>query len=130
MSTATKTITASKPKAKRNWQAILTFAFGKLSENILDMVVTIASVSITLAVSWQIAPEATAQYSGFIIAAYLLILFRRITQDFDDAYTLDELGERVDLLIDLAKASHRIQRNEDLDPEEESDLQRRMQSIM
>lgn len=130
MSTATKTIVTNKPAVVRNWQSILTFAFEKLSENILDMVVTVASVSITLAVSWQIAPEATSMYSGFIIAVYLLILFRRIVQDFDESYTLDELGERVDLLIDITKATHRIQRNEYIDVEEENDLERRIQSIM
>jgi len=128
MSTATKTISTNKP-APRNWQAILTFSFEKLSENILDMIVTIASVSITLAVSWQIAPEATSMYSGFIIAVYLLILFRRIVQDFDESYTLDELGEKLKLMQDMLEQVRRIQLNEYIDVGEINELDRRMNAI-
>jgi len=127
MATTTNVLKVSKPV--RNWQAILTFAFNKLGENILDMVITIASVSITLAVSWQIAPDATMEYSGFIVAIYLLILFRRIVQDFDDAYTLDEIGEQVKLVKDMLEQLRRIQLNEYVDVDEINELERRMTQL-
>jgi hypothetical protein len=126
---ANKTTTIGKPiAARRNWKAILVFTFAKLGENINDMIVTIAAVSMLLAYLLITNPVAAINYGGYIIAVYMLILFRRIVQDFDDSYTNDEIGQRVDLMLDILKEVYRRQRAEGT--LSDSDFEERLNSIL
>lgn len=123
-----KTTTTGKPIARRHWKGILVFVFEKLGENINDMIVTVASVSMLLAYLFITNPVAAVQYGGYIIAVYMLILFRRIVQDFDDSYTNDEIGQRVDLMLDILKEVYRRQRAEGMLTD--SDFEERLNSVM
>jgi len=73
-------------------------------------------------------PDAAIAYGGYIIAVYMLILFRRIVHDFDESYTIDELGARIDLLLRIQQELYRRVRDESqLD---DSDLEARLNSLL
>jgi hypothetical protein len=90
--TTAKTLTAIK---STNWKAFIATTLQKFSENILDMVITIAACSMCLAYLLITQPIAAVEYGGFVIGIFLMFLLRRIVQDFDEAWTSDEIGDRV-----------------------------------
>lgn len=93
MTTTTKVLAPA--RTAPNWKSFFAVALQKISENILDMVITIAALSILLAYLLLTQPLAAVEYGGYIMAIYLMILFRRIVQDFDESWTPDEIGDRV-----------------------------------
>lgn len=89
---------ASQVKAISNtqtWKQFTSFALTKISENVLDMVVNIATVGMLLSYLLLTQPVAAYEYGGFIVAIFICLLFLRLVQDFDDSYTNDELAERI-----------------------------------
>jgi len=128
MSTATNKLTATPAAPRRNWKAFLVFVFEKLGENINDMIVTVAALAMLLAYLLLTVPEMAIANSGYIIAGYMLILFLRIVHDFDDSYTNDELGTRLDLILDFQREIYRRQRDETSVPA--SDLEERLDSLL
>lgn len=113
---------------RRGWQMFTAFILEKIGENIRDMVVTIAALGMLLAYLFITTPEVAVEYSGYIIAVYMIILFRRIVHDFDESYTNDELGKRLDLILDFQKEIYRRQRDEG--QLEDTDLEERLNSLI
>lgn len=128
MTTLTKKITTTPTAPRRNWQMFIAFILEKIGENIRDMVVTIAALGMLLAYLFITVPDVAIEYSGYIIAVYMIILFRRIVHDFDESYTNDELGKRLDLILDFQKEIYRRQRDES--QLEDSDLEERLNSLI
>jgi len=126
---ASKKLAVNQPQApRRNWQMFIAFILEKIGENIRDMVVTIAALGMLLAYLFITEPDVAVEYSGYIIAVYMIILFRRIVHDFDESYTNDELGKRLDLILDFQKEIYRRQRDESqLD---DNDLEERLNSLI
>jgi len=114
-------------KTRINWRTFAANFTAKASENILDMVITIATVGMLLAYISATQPLAAVEYGGYIIAVYLLILFLRIVQDFDESYTNDELGTRLDLLVEM---TNRVYQQMDDDPMNDDDFRDRINSVM
>jgi len=126
---ANKTLTIGTPAAPaRSWKSLIVFVLQKIGENVNDMIVTVATVGMLLAYLLITNPSAAIDYSGYIIAIYMLILFLRIVHDFDESYTNDELGARLDLILDFQREIYRRQRDETSIPD--SDLEERLNSLM
>lgn len=126
---ASKKLAINEPQApRRGWQMFTAFILEKIGENIRDMVVTIAALGMLLAYLFITTPEVAVEYSGYIIAVYMIILFRRIVHDFDASYTNDELGKRLDLILDFQKEIYRRQRDEG--QLEDTDLEERLNSLI
>ena len=106
----------------------LVFIIEKIGENVLDMVVTVLTLGIMLAYLLITVPEIAVAYSGYIIAIYMLILLIRIVHDFDDDYTNQELGARLDLILDFQKEMWRRQRDES--ELSDTDLEERLNALM
>ena len=115
-------------KPQRGWKMYLVFLTEKIGENILDMIVTVATLGILLAYLLITVPEIAVDYSGYIIAVYMLILMIRIVHDFDDDYTNQELGTRLDLILDFQKEMWRRQRDES--QLNDTDLEERLNALM
>lgn len=128
MTTLVKKISNQPQAPRRNWQMFTAFILEKIGENIRDMVVTIAALGMLLAYLFITTPEVAVEYSGYIIAVYMIILFRRIVHDFDESYTNDELGKRLDLILDFQKEIYRRQRDEG--QLEDTDLEERLNSLI
>jgi len=123
---ASKTLNVRKPT--RNWQAFTAFVLEKIGENVLDMVITIASLGILLAYLLISVPEMAIAYGGYITLIYLLVLILRIVHDFDESYTLDELGKRLDLMLEYQRAIHdRVRDEGELD---DSEMERRLRETL
>lgn len=115
-------------KPQRDWKMFIVFITEKIGENILDMIVTVATLGILLAYLLITVPEIAVDYSGYIIAVYMLILMIRIVHDFDDDYTNQELGARLDLILDFQKEMWRRQRD---DSElSDTDLEERLNALL
>ena len=112
----------------RGWKMFLVFIIEKIGENVLDMVVTVLTLGIMLAYLLITVPEIAVAYSGYIIAIYMLILLIRIVHDFDDDYTNQELGARLDLILDFQKEMWRRQRDES--ELSDTDLEERLNALM
>jgi hypothetical protein len=128
MTTLAKKITTQPQAPRRNWKMFTAFILEKIGENIQDMVITIAALGMLLAYLFITVPDVTVEYSGYIIAVYLIILFRRIVHDFDESYTLDELGDRIDLILRIQQELYRRVREEG--SLTDSDLEERLNSLM
>jgi len=128
MTTIAKKIQSTPQAPRRNWQMFIAFILEKITENIQDLIVTIAALGMLLAYLFITVPDAAIAYGGYIIAVYMLILFRRIVHDFDESYTIDELGARIDLLLRIQQELYRRVRDESqLD---DSDLEARLNSLL
>lgn len=92
------TIKLATPKSKTNWINFAEIAAAKIGENIIDMVITIAACGMLLAYLFMTQPLAAYEYSGYIIAVHVLILLLRLVHDFDDSWTIEEVGDRVVVL--------------------------------
>lgn len=82
-------------KTATNWKHFTSTAMQKIGENIMDMVLTVATCGMLIAYLGATQPLGAIEYSGYIIGIYLLILLRRIVHDFDDSWTIEEVGDRV-----------------------------------
>lgn len=82
-------------KSATNWKHFTSTAMQKISENIMDMVLTVAACGMLIAYLNVTQPIAAIEYSGYIIAVHVLILLRRLVHDFDDSWTIEEVGDRV-----------------------------------
>ena len=126
---ASKKLAVNQPQApRRNWQMFIALFLEKIGENIGEMVVTIAALGMLLAYLFITVTDVAVEYSGYIIAVYMIILFRRIVHDFDESYTNDELGKRLDLILDFQKEIYRRQRDEG--QLEDTDLEERLNSLI
>jgi hypothetical protein len=110
MATLTKTGTVNKDRT--NWREFWSAFFGKVAENIMDMIVTVATVGVTLAYLATTQPLAFFEYAGFIIWIFFCLLALRIVHDFDDSYTNDELGQRLETILDITKDLYRATSND------------------
>lgn len=95
MATTVTSIRTARPKNKIDWSQFAKFTITKLAENIYDMVITIVVLGLLLSALLITQPEMAVEYGGYIIILYVLLLARRIVQDFDDNWTIDEIGERL-----------------------------------
>jgi len=109
--TITKQISTPK-QIKTDWKKFTRFTITKIAENVYDMILTIVTLGMTLSYLFLTVPEMAVEYSGYIIVAFVLILVRRIVQDFDENYTLDEIGKQNEIIIEYLQDLHRIQRAE------------------
>ena len=116
-------------KRQINWKEISKFSLIKFTENTYDMIVTIVILALLLSYLLITQPQAAIQYSGYIIIFYVLMLTRRVVQDFDDAYTNDEIGERIDLVLDVVKEMHRMLRNENISEDDVTDIEERLNAM-
>jgi hypothetical protein len=88
--------TITKPVIKFDVKDFTQKAFGKISDSIGDMIVTVAITGITLAYMFSIIhPVYASTIPGMYLAAMIVQLFIRIVHRFDESYTTDELAERV-----------------------------------
>lgn len=93
---ATLTLKLKERMSKTNVDEFIEVAFGKLSESISDMIVTIAVTAMTLTWLGLVGnPILVNLIAGYYIAAMLVALLIRIVQKFDDSYTTNELADRV-----------------------------------
>ena len=130
---ASKKLSVNTPQAPRkNFAWTIAGILEIIGENILDMVVTIASLGMLLAYLFVTVPEVTIEYAGYIIWIYLIIMLLRIVHDFDESYTTDEVGKLVRLLIYyVSDMNSRIRSIDGLSVEEmpESELEIRFKSF-
>lgn len=110
MATQAKQLTAA--KSKTDWNQFAKFTLTKLTENVYDMVITIVVLALLLSYLLLTQPEAAVAYGGYIIVLYVLILVRRVVQDFDEHYTLDEIGKQNEIITEYLRDLHRMQRAE------------------
>ena len=96
MTTTTNKLTVT--KGRFDLKRVLSEFASKAIENIFDTGLTIVTLALLLWYLMLTVPDITPAYSGYIVAFYALILVRRLVQDFDDAYTLDELGEQLAII--------------------------------
>lgn len=128
MTTIAKNISTTSTRHQTNWKEIAKFALTKFAENIYDMLMTLVSLGLVLAYCFITVPEITIQYAGYIVIFYVLLFMRRVVQDFDESYTNDEIGQSVDLILDIVKETHaRMVREGTL--EEQSDLDERINAL-
>jgi hypothetical protein len=88
--------TITKPVIKFDVKDFTQKAFGKISDSIGDMIVTVAITGITLAYMFSIIhPVYASTIPGMYLAAMIVQLFIRIVHRFDDYDQVGELGDRV-----------------------------------
>jgi divalent metal cation (Fe/Co/Zn/Cd) transporter len=114
MSTNAVRKTATKTKVNNfNLRAFASFALGKMSDSLFDMVVTVMVTAITiLYIGIELPMYAATNIPGLLILASVVQLFIRIVHRFDDHYTTDELAERmIEFQADVKEQLDRIERN-------------------
>jgi len=95
-----------------NWKHFTETALQKISENIQDMIVTVATLGMLLAYLFLTQPLAAIEYSGYIISLFIGFMFLRIVQDFDESWTQDEIGDRIADIDNKLDDITRMVRNE------------------
>lgn len=107
----TKAIATRKPQF--SLEAFGSTVLAKFKESIFDMVVTVALTGASLAyMSITVHPWLVQTVSGYYIFAMLIAMFIRIVRRFDESYTTQEVGEKLDNYYnDITQRLDTISRN-------------------
>ena len=88
-----------KTKFKFNFRAFVSNLLSTMASSVLDVVITVSVTGATLSVIFKVAHPYYLQFiPGLYIIAMLLMLCIRITHSFDDSYTVDELGKKLEYM--------------------------------
>ena len=86
-------------KTKINISEFVSSLLSAMASSVLDMVISASVTGATLSVIFKVAHPYYLQFiPGLYIIAMLLMLCIRITHSFDDSYTVDELGKKLEYM--------------------------------
>lgn len=112
MATFTQDKKVTKVEIKTALKELLPFSVQKIGENLFDAVITVAFAGLTLAYVGMTQPIIANLVGGHIIIIFVLILLRRVVQDFDDVFTVEELSDRLIATEERIEAMYRMMRAE------------------
>jgi membrane protein implicated in regulation of membrane protease activity len=89
----------TKEELRAGLKQLLPFSVNKIGETIADLLITLLFTGIAIAVpatlQTQNIPLTYGECTVYIVSIFLLIIVRRVVQDFDDQFTIDELADQV-----------------------------------
>lgn len=129
MTTSTQTKVAkpaiTKEELRQGLKQLLPFSVTKIGETIFDTLVTLLFAGIAIAVpatlQAQRIPVTYGECMVYIVSIFVLIIIRRVVQDFDESFTVDELADEVNTLKHIASETYRIVKNDSSISDEELD---------